>query len=195
MHKIYKLLKLSVSAVVLSALCYVLPAQSQTKVGFVYVGPVGDHGWTYEHDRGRLSVEKAFGSKVKTTFVEKVPEGADAERVIEGLAKRGHDIIFTTSFGFMNPTMRVAKKYPKVKFEHCSGFKRSDNVATYLGRFYQSFKSNNHTLVYTKFDFIQDIQSKFLYEKLTCLKTTLVCNGLKIRVYEISQKNYYDIAS
>ena len=137
MHKIYKLLKLSVSAVVLSALCYVLPAQSQTKVGFVYVGPVGDHGWTYEHDRGRLSVEKAFGSKVKTTFVEKVPEGADAERVIEGLAKRGHDIIFTTSFGFMNPTMRVAKKYPKVKFEHCSGFKRSDNVATYLGRFYE----------------------------------------------------------
>ena len=137
MRNPYHFVKLSIAAMVLSAFVLVSPAQSQTKVGFVYVGPIGDHGWTYEHDRGRLSVEKAFGSKVKTTFVEKVPEGADAQRVIEGLAKRGHDIIFTTSFGFMNPTMRVAKKFPKVKFEHCSGFKRSKNVATYLGRFYE----------------------------------------------------------
>ena len=97
-------------------------AQAQLKVGFVYVGPVGDHGWTYQHNVGRLAVEKALGAKVSTTYVESVPEGADAQRVITKLASTGHGLIFTTSFGYMNPTLRVAKKFPKVKFEHATGF-------------------------------------------------------------------------
>ncbi|MEM8787233.1 MAG: BMP family ABC transporter substrate-binding protein [Pseudomonadota bacterium] len=107
------------------------------KVGFVYVGPVGDFGWTYEHDQGRLAVEEAFGDKVETTFVESVPEGPDAERVIRQMAQSGHDLIFTTSFGYMNPTLKVAEQFPDVKFEHATGFKRADNVSTYSGRFYE----------------------------------------------------------
>lgn len=116
------------------------PASAQDdplKVGFVYVGPVGDHGWTYQHNQGRLAVEEHFGDKVETTYVENVPEGADAERVINQLAQSGHDLIFTTSFGFMNPTLKVAKRYPNVKFEHATGYKRADNVATYAARFYE----------------------------------------------------------
>ncbi len=105
------------------------------KVGFVYVGPVGDHGWSYEHDQSRQALEKALG--VKTTFVESVPEGADAERVITQLANDGNDVIFTTSFGYMNPTIKVAKKFPNVKFEHATGYKRADNVSTYSARFYE----------------------------------------------------------
>ena len=105
------------------------------KAGFVYVGPIGDHGWSYQHDHGRLAVEKELG--IKTTYVENVPEGADAERVIRQLAASGHDIIFTTSFGFMNPTLKVAKQFPNVKFEHATGYKRADNVSTYAGRFYE----------------------------------------------------------
>ena len=87
---------------------------AQLKVGFVYVGPIGDHGWTYEHNAGRLAIEKALGSKVSTSYVEKVPEGADALRVISKLASSGHGLIFTTSFGYMNPTIRAAKRFPKV---------------------------------------------------------------------------------
>ena len=112
-------------------------AQAQLKVGFVYVGPIGDHGWTYQHNVGRLAVEKALGAKVSTTYVESVPEGADAQRVITKLASTGHGLIFTTSFGYMNPTLRVAKKFPKVKFEHATGFKRADNMSTYSARFYE----------------------------------------------------------
>ena len=107
------------------------------KVGFVYVGPIGDHGWTYRHDVGRLAVEEAFGDAVETTYVESVPEGADAERVIRNLAQDGHDLIFTTSFGYMNPTVKVAKDFPDVKFEHATGYKRADNVSTYSARFYE----------------------------------------------------------
>ena len=107
----------------------------ETKVGFVYVGPVGDHGWSYQHDQGRQQLEKNLG--VKTTFVESVSEGADAERVIRQLASSGHDVIFTTSFGYMNPTLKVAKKFPKVKFEHATGYKRAKNVSTYSARFYE----------------------------------------------------------
>lgn len=107
------------------------------KVGFVYVGPIGDHGWTYRHDLGRLAVEKALGDKVETSFVESVAEGPDAERVIRQMASSGHDLIFTTSFGYMNPTVKVAKRFPKVKFEHATGYKRAKNVATYSARFYE----------------------------------------------------------
>jgi simple sugar transport system substrate-binding protein len=112
-------------------------AEDPMKVGFVYVGPVGDHGWSYEHDQGRLEMEKHFAGKVETTFVENVPEGADAERVITQLAKSGHDLIFTTSFGFMNPTLKAAKRFPKVKFEHATGYKRSRNVGTFALRTYE----------------------------------------------------------
>ncbi|HSI39246.1 MAG TPA: BMP family ABC transporter substrate-binding protein [Xanthobacteraceae bacterium] len=112
-------------------------AAEKLKVGFVYVGPIGDFGWSYQHDVGRKAVEKALGDKVETTFVENVPEGPDAERVIEQLARSGNTLIFTTSFGFMEPTLKVAKRHPKVMFEHSTGFKRDKNVATYAGRFYE----------------------------------------------------------
>jgi simple sugar transport system substrate-binding protein len=114
-----------------------LAQQDSLKVGFVYVGPVSDHGWTYRHDIGRLAVEEALGDAVETTFVESVSEGADAERVVRQLAQSGHDLIFTTSFGFMNPTVRVAEDFPDVHFEHATGYQRADNVATYAARFYE----------------------------------------------------------
>ena len=112
-------------------------AEDPTKVGFVYIGPVGDYGWTYEHDRARLEVEEYFGDKVETTYVEKVPEGADAERVIRQLAQSGNDVIFTTSFGYMNPTLKVAKKFPNVVFEHATGYERAKNLSTYVLRTYE----------------------------------------------------------
>jgi len=107
------------------------------KVGFIYVGPIGDFGWSYEHDQGRLAVEEAFGDKVETSYLESVAEGPDAERAIRQMAQNGHDLIFTTSFGYMNPTLKVAEQFPDVKFEHATGFKRADNVSTYSGRFYE----------------------------------------------------------
>jgi len=112
-------------------------AADPLKVGFVYLGPPGDHGWTYRHDIGRKAVDAAFGDKVKTTIVENVAEGADAERVIRQLAASGHGLIFTTSFGYMEQTLRVAKQYPGVKFEHATGYKRADNVSTYSIRYYE----------------------------------------------------------
>ncbi|MGO4570843.1 BMP family ABC transporter substrate-binding protein [Microvirga sp. 2TAF3] len=111
-------------------------AQEKLKIGFIYVGPVGDYGWSHQHDVGRKAVEKAFGDKVETTYVESVPE-ADAERPIEQLVRTGHKLIFTTSFGFMEPTVKVAKKYPNVKFEHATGFKRLPNLATYAAKFHE----------------------------------------------------------
>jgi simple sugar transport system substrate-binding protein len=107
------------------------------KAAFMYVGPVGDHGWTYRHDVGRQAVEEALGDQVETTFVESVSEGPDAERVIRQLAASGNDIVFTTSFGFMNPTVKVARQFPDVKFEHATGYQRLDNLSTYAARFYE----------------------------------------------------------
>jgi basic membrane protein A len=105
------------------------------RVAFVYLSVPGDGGWTFQLEKGRVSLEKALGLKVD--FVENVPEGADAERVIAYLAQN-HDVIFTTSFGYMDPTANVAKKFPKVVFEHLGGFKRSDNLGTYLGKDYEA---------------------------------------------------------
>ena len=116
----------------------------KTKVGFVYVGPVGDGGWTYEHDQGRLAVEAEFGDAVETVFVESVPEGPDAERVMTQMALQGADLIFTTSFGYMDQTINVAEKFPDVKFEHATGFKRADNVSTYSARFYEGRAVQGH---------------------------------------------------
>ena len=107
------------------------------KVGFVYVGPIGDHGWSYRHDIGRQAIEAELGDAATTSYVESVPEGADAERVIRQMAQTGHDLIFTTSFGYMNPTEKVAKQFPDVKFEHATGYKRADNLSTYAARFYE----------------------------------------------------------
>jgi simple sugar transport system substrate-binding protein len=116
-----------------------VPAQAQDplKVAFVYVGPVGDAGWTYAHEQGRLAMEKAMAGKVKSTYVENVPEGADAERVIRKLAADGNKLIFTTSFGFMNPTEKVAKAFPNVIFEHATGFKTGKNMGVYETRQYE----------------------------------------------------------
>nr|WP_067286404.1 BMP family ABC transporter substrate-binding protein [Marinobacterium profundum] len=113
-------------------------AQEPLKVGFVYIGPTGDAGYTYAHDKGRKYMEEQLGDQVTSTYVENVAEGADSERVIRQLAKSGNELIFTTSFGYMNPTLKVAKQFPKVAFEHATGYKRSANVGTYMGRIYES---------------------------------------------------------
>src|SRR6516225_4020908 len=113
-------------------------AQGKPKIGFIYLGPVGDFGWTYQHEGGRQGLVKALGDKIETTYLENVSEGPDAERSIEQLVRSGHKLIFTTSFGYMDPTLKVAKKYPGVHFEHATGYKRDKNMATYSGRWYES---------------------------------------------------------
>src|SRR6476661_122155 len=112
-------------------------AQEKLKVGFIYVGPVGDMGWTYQHEVGRRAIQEQFKDKIDTSFLENVNEGPDAERSIEQLVRTGHKLIYTTSFGFMDATAKVAKKYPDVMFEHATGYKRDKNLATYSGRFYE----------------------------------------------------------
>ena len=112
-------------------------AADPVKVGFIYVGPTGDHGWTYRHDIGRQQVEEAFGDKVETSYIESVPYGPQAESVIRAMAQ-DHDIIFATSFGYMNEMLKVAKDFPDVKFEHATGYKQSDNMASYGLRLYQA---------------------------------------------------------
>jgi len=132
-----KLASLLAGAAMVLGLATGAVAQDKTKVGFVYVGPVGDGGWTYEHDKGRQAVEAEFGDKVETVYVENVAEGPDAERVMTQMALNGADLIFTTSFGFMDPTINVAKKFPDVKFEHATGYKTAPNVSVYSARFYE----------------------------------------------------------
>ena len=107
------------------------------KIAFAYVGPVGDGGWTFAHDNGRKEIEKAFGDKVVTTFVEKVPESADAERVIRDMAAQGNKLIFGTTFGYMEPMLKVAADNAGVKFEHATGYKTADNMRTYDSRTYE----------------------------------------------------------
>lgn len=108
------------------------------KVGFVYVSPIGDAGWTFQHDMARKAMEEALGDKVETKYIEDVPEGAEAERVIRRFASDGFDLIFTTSFGYMNPTIKVAKQFPDVVFEHATGYKTAENVGNYVARFYEA---------------------------------------------------------
>jgi len=137
----YKNLRRAVLAA--SALAALLPAASRAqatpplKVGFVFVSPVGEAGWTYQHNLGRIEMEKQLGARVQTTYVENVAEGADAERVIRDLAQQGHRLIFTTSFGYMDPTIKVAAEFPGVVFEHMGGYKTAPNVATYNARFHE----------------------------------------------------------
>ncbi len=113
------------------------PKTEPVKAGFVYVSPITAAGWTKQHDDGRKAVEAALGNQVKTTFVENVAEGADAERVIRDLAATGHQIIFTPSFGYMEPTLKVAQDYPNVKFESITGYKTAANVAAANARYYE----------------------------------------------------------
>ncbi|MDP3136860.1 MAG: BMP family ABC transporter substrate-binding protein [Burkholderiaceae bacterium] len=128
-------------AAALAAACCLFPVFSQTpeplKVGFVYVTPLSDTGWVRQHDEGRKAVEAALGSRVRTTYVENVAEGPDAERVIRDLAQQGHRLIFTPSFGYMEPTLKVAREFPGVRFESITGYKTAANVATANARYYE----------------------------------------------------------
>ncbi len=108
------------------------------KVAFVYVSPIGEAGWSYQHEQGRLAMQQALGSRVTSTAVEAVAEGADSERVIRDLAAQGNKLIFATSFGYLEPTLRVAADYPAVKFEHAGGYKTAANVNTYNARYYEA---------------------------------------------------------
>lgn len=111
-------------------------AAKELKVGFVYVSPIGDAGWSYAHDKGRQAVEALDG--VTTSYVEAVPEGPDAERVIQNMARKDYDVVFATSFGYMDPMLKVAKQFPDTVFMHCSGFKTAKNMGNYFGRIYQA---------------------------------------------------------
>lgn len=126
------------AALVIAAITFHARAADKLKVGFVYLGPVGDFGWNFQHDVGRKKMMAALGDRVETTYLENVPETADAGRAFERLAQSGHKLIFATSFGYMDYVMKVAEKYPQVHFEHATGYKRAANVSTYDARFYQA---------------------------------------------------------
>ena len=113
------------------------PKPEPLKIAFAYIGPVGDGGWTFAHDNGRKALEKEFGDKIKTTFVENVPESADAERVIRDMAGQGNKLIFGTTFGYMEPMLKVAADVKDVKFEHATGYKTAENMRTYDSRTYE----------------------------------------------------------
>lgn len=128
-------------SLVAAAMACLLPvpgvaAEKPLKIGFVYVSPANEVGWSYTHDQGRKELEKMEG--VTTFYTESVPEGADSERVILQMARKNYDIIFTTSFGYMDPTIKVARQFPHTQFLHCSGYKTAENVSTYFGRMYQA---------------------------------------------------------
>ena len=135
--KLFRLL--AASLMLMGSFGVAAQAADKVKVGFVYVGPVGDHGWTYRHDIGRQQVEEAYGDRVETVYQESVPEGADAERALTTMALQGADIIFATSFGYMDAVESVAKKFPNVKFEHATGYKTNGvNTSNYGLRLYQA---------------------------------------------------------
>ena len=113
------------------------PKPEPLKIAFAYVGPVGDGGWTFAHDNARKALEKEFGDKIKTSFVENVPESADAERVLRDMATQGNKLIFGTTFGYMEPMLKVAPEFKDVKFEHATGYKQADNMRTYDSRTYE----------------------------------------------------------
>ena len=130
-------LKTLTSVAVLALASVAAHAADPMKAGFVYIGPTGDHGWTYSHDQGRKALEAQSGGKVTTTFVENVQETADAERVFRDLAQKGHKVIFGTSFGYMNQMLKVAKAFPKTTFMHATGYKTAPNMGIYDVRTYE----------------------------------------------------------
>ncbi len=131
------LLSTGASAAVVAALGVPARAMEKVKVGFIYVGPINDGGWTQHHHHSAMEMVEHFGDAVEFVYQESVPEGPDAERAITQMALGGADIIFTTSFGFMDPTVNVAAKFPNVVFEHATGYKQADNVSVYSARFYE----------------------------------------------------------
>ena len=112
-------------------------AAEPLKVGFIFLGPIGDYGWTWAHNKGRLAMDDALKGQVVSSYVENVKEDASAVPILKDLAQKGHKLIFTTSYGYMDQTIEVAKQFPDVKFEHCTGYKHADNVGTYNSRFHQ----------------------------------------------------------
>jgi simple sugar transport system substrate-binding protein len=132
-----KKITLALAAGALAAFTMQAQAQDKLKACWVYVGPIGDFGYSYQHDQGRLEVVKELGDKVETAYLENVPEGTDADRAFERLAREGCKIIFGTSFGFMDSMVKVAAKFPDVKFEHATGYKTADNLGIYNARFYE----------------------------------------------------------
>jgi basic membrane protein A and related proteins len=124
--------------VAIAAVTFHAYAAEKLKIGFIYVGPIGDLGWTHQHELGRQEMVKALGDRVETTYLENVPESADAERALEQLVRTGHKLIFATSFGFMEPTLKIASKHPDVFFEHAVGFKRAKNLSTYFVRSHEA---------------------------------------------------------
>jgi len=131
------LIKASAAALAMPMIGGRAMAADPLKVGFIYLGPIGDFGWTWAHEKGRKAMVDALGGAVEASYVENVAEDASAVPIIRDLAQQGNKLIFTSSFGYMDQTLQVAKDFPDVKFEHCTGFKRADNVATYNSRFYQ----------------------------------------------------------
>ncbi|MFP4343109.1 MAG: BMP family ABC transporter substrate-binding protein [Anaerolineales bacterium] len=145
-RNLWNILSLMIVTLLLLAACTTPPTEAPTeevsaeepfRVAFVYISPPGDLGWTYEHDQGRQRLAEALGDQVETTYIENVPEGPDAARVIRDYAQQDYDMIFATSFGYMDPMFEVAEEFPDVLFEHCSGYKTRENMATYFGRMYQ----------------------------------------------------------
>ena len=132
-----KLLSTTVLAGALALTAAAAQAEDKLKIGFIYVSPIGDAGWTFQHDQGRKAIEEKFGDKVEIKYIDSVPEGAEAERVTRELAAAGNQLIFGTSFGFMNPMLKVAKAFPDTHFEHATGYKTADNLGNYNARFYE----------------------------------------------------------
>src|SRR4051812_18273020 len=122
----------------LTAVTHVRAQSPPLKVAFVHVSPIGDAGWTFQHEQGRLAMQKALGDRVVSSVVENVAEGPDSERVIRDLVAQGNRLIFATSFGYLDPTLRVAADHPEVKFEHAGGYKTAANVNTYNARYYEA---------------------------------------------------------
>ena len=129
---------LAMSAPITRAQGAAAPPLPPLKVAFVYVSPIGEAGWTFQHEQGRLAMQKALGDKVVSTKVEAVAEGADSERVMRDLAAQGNQLIFATSFGYLEPALRVAADFPNVKFEHAGGYKTAANLNTYNARYYEA---------------------------------------------------------
>lgn len=125
------------AAATLSMIGSMARAEGKVKVGFIFLGPIGDYGWTWAHNKGREAIDAALGDKVETVYVENVAEDASAVPLIRDLANQGCKLIFTTSYGYMDQTLQVAAEFPDVKFEHCTGFKRADNVSTYNSKFHE----------------------------------------------------------
>ena len=135
---LFSRLKMLTTVAVMAVSCLsTAHAADPLKAGFVYIGPTGDHGWTYSHDQGRKALEAQSGGKVKTSFVENVPETADAERVFRDLAQKGHKVVFGTSFGYMNQMVKVAKAFPGTIFMHATGYKTAPNLGVYDVRTYE----------------------------------------------------------